>query len=215
VAAARRWESLPPAARVEGLPDVLLAMSLHRERGQMVIDDLRALPKTPLVVADGSTVPASAISSGLADRTRAIWLMPTPSFQRAQLAHLPPAACTFFALLRDVVEEETHEHQAPVLTIDGRLGIDEVTDTVEELFAGAISEGPRAETMGERQALLRGANEAVVEQVRGYHSRPWADGDPESVVRSFLCECGRTDCAKSVEATVERAGAPVYAPGHG
>jgi hypothetical protein len=215
VEAAQRWESLAPAARVEAPPDELLAMSLHRERGQMVVDDLRALPTTPLVVGDGSTVPASVISSGLADELRAIWLMPTPSFQQAQLTHLPPAARTFFGFLRDVIEEETHEHRAPVLTIDGTLGIDEVTDAVEELFAGAISEGPRAGTIGERQALLRGANEAVVEQIRGYYGRPWADGDPEAAVRSFLCEGGRTDCVESVEATVGRAGEPVYAPGHG
>lgn len=189
-------------------------MSLHRERGQMVIDDLRALPRAPLVVAEGSTVPASVISGGLADETRAIWLMPTAEFQRAQLVELPPGARTLYSSLRDVVEEETREHGAPVLTIDGTLGIDEVTAAVEELFAGAVSEGPRAETLSERQALLRGANEAGVEQVRAYHRRPWAEGDPESVVRPFLCECGRTDCAESVEVTVERAAHPVYAPGH-
>jgi hypothetical protein len=190
-------------------------MSLHRERGEMVIDDLHALPTAPLVVAEGSEVPAWVISGGLADVTRAIWLMPTPSFQRASLADLPPAARTLYALLRDVVEEETREHGAPVLAIDGTLGIDEVTDALEELFGGAISEGPKAETMSERRALLRDANEGGVEQVRAYHRRPWAEGDSESVVRPFLCECGRTDCNESVEVTVKRAAQPVYAPGHG
>ena len=42
-----------------------------------------------------------------------------------------------------------------------------------------------------------------------------ADGDSESVVRSFLCECGDTGCTESVEITVERAARAVYAPGHG
>lgn len=181
----------------------------------MVIDDVGSLPETPLVVAEGSEVPAWVISSGLADETHATWLMPTPSFQRANLADLPPGARTLYALLRDIVEGETREHGAPVLTIDGTVGIDEVTDAVEELFAGAISEGPRAETTDERQALLRGANEAVVEQVRAYHRRPWAEGDAETVVRQFLCECGRTDCSESVAVTVGRATEPVYAAGHG
>jgi hypothetical protein len=70
-------------------------MSLHRERGEMVIDDLHALPPAPLVVAEGSEVPAWVISRGLADVTRAIWLMPTPSFQRASLADLPPLPARF------------------------------------------------------------------------------------------------------------------------
>jgi hypothetical protein len=155
VAAARRWESLPLAARGEASPDELLAMSLHRERGQMVIDDVRALPAAPLVVAEGSVVPASLISGGLSDETRAIWLLPTPGFQRAQLSGLPPGAQTLYTLLRDVIDQEIHEHRAPVLTVDGTRGIDEVCDAVEELFAGAIAEGQRAKTLGECQALLR------------------------------------------------------------
>lgn len=215
VEAAERWESMPVAARGEAPPDDLLAMSLHHERGEMVVDDVRALPASPLVVAEGSAVSPSLISSGLVDETRAIWLIPTPVFQRARLAGLPPGARTLFMLVRDVVEQETREHGAPVLPVDGTRGIDEMTDIVEELFASAIAAGPTAETQGERQALLRAANEAVVEQVQAYYRRPWAEGDAGSVVRSFLCECGDTGCSESMEATVESAARAVYAPGHG
>jgi hypothetical protein len=215
VAAARRWESLTPEERGEAPPDELLAMSLHRERGQMVIDDVRSLPATPLVVAEGSAVPASLISSGLSDARLAVWLLPTPGFQRPQLAELPFGARTLYSLLRDVIDQETREHGAPVLAVDGTRGIEEMTQAVQKRFAAAIAEGPRAETRRERQVLLRGANEAVVEQVRGYYRRPWADGDPESVFRSFLCECGESSCSASVKVTVERAAEPVYAPGHG
>lgn len=63
----------------------MVEMSLHRERGPMVIDDLRALRTSPLVVAEGSVLPASALSSGIADRSRAVWFIPTPDFQRATL----------------------------------------------------------------------------------------------------------------------------------
>ena len=214
VPAAERWESLPPEARGEASQDELLAGSLHRERGQMVIDDVRALPAVPLVVAEGSVVPASLISSGLADETRAIWLIPTASFQRPQLAELPPGARRLYSLLRDVIEQETRGHGAPVLTVDGTRGLDEVTDAVEAVFAAAIAEGPKAATRDDRQGLLRGANEAIAEQVRGYYRRPWADGDPESVIRSFVCECGEPGCTAFVEVSVERADGPVYAPGH-
>jgi hypothetical protein len=214
VPAAERWESLPPEARGEGPPDELLARSLHRERGQMVLDDVRDLPRAPLVVAEGSVVPATLISSGLADETRAIWLLPTASFQRPQLAELPPGARRLYSLLRDVIEQETREHRAPALTVDGSRGIDELTDAVESLFAAAIAKGPTAATRGERLALLRESNEAIAEQVRGYYRRPWAAGDPESVIRSFLCECGEPSCTAFVEISVERTTEPVYAPGH-
>ena len=84
----------------------------------------------------------------------------------------------------------------------------------EELFAEALAGGPRAESVAERQALLREANEAVVAQVRAYYTRPWADGDAETTVRDFLCECGDAGCEASVEATVAAATEPLLAPGH-
>jgi hypothetical protein len=52
-AAARRWEAMTPEQRwVGSTPHEMLEGSLHRKRGPMVIDDLRALPHSPLVVAE-------------------------------------------------------------------------------------------------------------------------------------------------------------------
>jgi hypothetical protein len=190
-------------------------MSLHRERGHMVIDDVRGLPAAPIIVAEGSTVPASVVGDGIADRTRALWLLPTPGFLRAQRAGHEAGARALYSLLREVIEQEAQENGAPMLPVDGSRGVDEMTKVVEERFAAAIAEGPCADTLEERRALLREANEAVVEQVRGYFARPWAQGDPEQVVRSFLCECGETRCSETVSVTVEVAAEPVYAAGHG
>lgn len=65
--AAQRWESLTPTVRWErSTPTEMLEMSLHVERGQMVIEDLGSLPASPLIFAEGSTLPASALSSGVA-----------------------------------------------------------------------------------------------------------------------------------------------------
>jgi hypothetical protein len=50
----------------------MLTMSLHVERGPMVIHDLKMLPDSPLVVAEGSARPANAVSTGVAERSRAI-----------------------------------------------------------------------------------------------------------------------------------------------
>ena len=91
----------------------------------------------------------------------------------------------------------------------------ELLDPVEEAFAAALAEGPRAETSEGRQALLREGNEAIAAQVRGYYARPWADGDAESTVRTFNCECGDTSCEASVDLAVgDLADGPVLAPRH-
>ncbi len=39
-----------------------------------------------LYSAEGSVVPADAVAAGIVDASRAVWLLPTPEFQQAQLA---------------------------------------------------------------------------------------------------------------------------------
>jgi hypothetical protein len=216
--AARRWEAMTPQERwVQSTPTEMLDMSLHAERGRMVLDDLRALPDSPLVAAEGSTLPAQAVSSGIADRSRVVWLLPTEDFQRALLGAraTPPGPTALYLLLRDRIAREASEHGAPTLLLDGSLDLEATVAAVEELFAEALAEGPRAATRAERRTLLREANEAMAAQVRGYYARPWAEGDAESVVREFLCECGSTSCEARVQLPVAAltAGA-VLARGH-
>jgi hypothetical protein len=217
-AAALRWEAMTPQERWDqATPAEMLDMSLHAERGPMVLDDLRALPRSPLVVAEGSTLPAQAVSSGIADRSRAIWLLPTDDFQRALLEArgVPPGPTALYLLLRDLIAREASEHGAATLLLDGSLDLEATVAAVEELFAAALAEGPCAQARAERRVLLWEANEAIVAQVRGYYARPWAEGDAESVVREFLCECGSTTCQADVQVPVAavEAGA-VLAPGH-
>jgi hypothetical protein len=216
--AARRWEAMTPQQRwMESTPAEMLEMSLHAERGPMVLEDLRALPHSPLVVAEGSTLPAQAISDGIADRSRAVWLLPTDDFQGALLAAraTPPGPTALYRLLRDRIAREAGEHGAPTLLLDGSLDLEATVAAVEERFAAPLAHGSRAQTRAERRALLREANAAIVAQVRGYYARPWAEGDAESVVREFLCECGNAACHADVHVPVAAvtAGA-VFAPGH-
>ena len=66
----------------------------------------------------------------------------------------------------------------------------ETVAAVEQFFAtGAGERAARSAGLAQRQELLREANLDIVEQVRGYYARPWAEGDPEAVVRAFMCEC--------------------------
>ncbi len=55
----------------------------------MVIDDGASLSTSPLVVAEGSTLPASAVVQGIAQRSRALWLLPSEDF------HERPATTSF------------------------------------------------------------------------------------------------------------------------
>jgi hypothetical protein len=218
-AAARRWEEMTPQERWEkSTPTEMLAMSLHIERGPMVLADLRALPDSPLVLAEGSPLPAHAVSSGIADRSRAVWLIPTRDFQRALLAAqgTEPGPTALYLLLRDTIADEANEHGAPTLIVDGSRDIEAMVTAVEGMFEEALGEGPRSETPLERRALLREANEAIASQVRSYYARPWAEGDAEAVVREFICECGDTSCDASVRVPVGAfSSAAVLALGHG
>jgi dephospho-CoA kinase len=212
-AAAIQWEATTPEERWTSAVE-MLAMSLHRERGPMVIDDLQALPQSPIVVAEGTTLSAAAVQ----DQSRAVWLLPTPELQRARLEErgLRRRPRELYLLVAETIEREAREHGVRVLVVDGAHGIDETVAAVERLFEDALAEGPLAETVAERRALLREANEAIVAQVRGYYARPWAEGEADQVVRSFVCECGERSCEASVEVRVGvAAAAPVLAAGHG
>jgi len=203
--AAARWEALSPEERwVRSTPAEMFEMSLHRERGAMIVDDVRRLPASPLIVAEGSTVAPAIVSSGVAERSRAVWLIPTRAFQRTRLEErgLPEGPRELYLLLAAEIERDAEEHDVPVLRVDASQGIEEMLAAVESRFGDAVAAGPRARTPAERRALLREANAAIEAQVRGYYARSWADGDADAVVREFLCECGSRECYALVDLAV-------------
>ena len=216
--AAVRWEALTPEERWDrSTVTGMLEMSLHRERGAMVVDDLAALPASPLIIAEGSTLPASAISDGIAVRSQAVWLMPTREFQRDRLRaqETPEGQARLYAALRRLIEREAKDHGAHILPVDGSQCIAEITETVTGIFGDALAHGPRAEEAGQRRALRREANEATATQVYGYDARPWANGDPDTVVRPFICECGDPGCHEFIRLPVGALGSSrPLAPGH-
>jgi AAA domain len=210
VEAAILWEAMTPVERRMRSSQEQLAMSLHGERGSMVVEDLLNLPRSPLVVAEGTTLPAHR-----AHRSRAVWLIPTPEFQRQRLAEreLDAGTMALYELLAETIKREAEEAEIPVIAVDGSRDVDAMAAAVEEQFADALATGPRAGTRSERRLLLREANEATVAQVFGYFSRPWAIGEPAA--RDFLCECGMPECSAVVHMAVAQAAAgAVRAAGH-
>jgi len=230
-AAAHRWEAMTPHERWVGTtPTEMLDLSLSLERWPMIADDLRGLPSSPLVVAEGSTILPELITAGVADRSRSVWLVPTPEVQRARLdgRHDVPAGDVeatrarhnmkeLWLLVGAEIERRVRDSNVTVLDVGGSETGDEMLGAVERVFADAIAAGPRAETPAERRALLRYANEAIVSQCLQYLARPWSTGDAESLIRAFLCECGDPECTEGVEIAVaafRRTAEPVVAPAH-
>lgn len=205
VPAARAFETLSPRERWQRPTAELVAMSLHRERGPMVLDDLAALPERPLVVAEGTTLPAWA-----ADPARSVWLLPTPDFQRAQLETrgTRPGPARLYSALGDVIAAEAAEHGLPTLTVDLNADATDTVRRVEALLAGPLLAGPAGT---DRPALLREQNAAAIEQVRGYYGRPWAAGDPGAVELEFVCECGDPRCERLVRRPIADYRAPCLA----
>jgi hypothetical protein len=212
-AAAIRWEALTPSERWERPADELLPMSLHLGRGSMIVDDLRQLPASPLIVSEGSPVSPTLV----ADRSRAVWLIPTLDFQRARLEErkLEPGPAALYRCVAAEIERQVREHDMTVLTVDGSRTLPEMVDAVEQHFADALAAGPHAANRDERSTLLREANSVTASQVRAYYARPWAEGDPAADIRAFACECGDRSCEADVQRAVGRFDdGPVLALGH-
>jgi hypothetical protein len=107
--AARRWEQWRYTMDETVTPEELFAMSLHRERGPMVVDDLRAMPPAPLTVAEGSTVSAALV----AEPGRSVWLIPTPELQEKRLQERDGRAIELYLLLAGEIEREARAHTTP------------------------------------------------------------------------------------------------------
>ena len=155
-------------------PDEIFDLWIHWERGPMLVDDVRAMPRSPLIVVEGTTVPA--------DQRPALWLD-------------RPSARSDHPVWRRYAEgilEQAARHDVPVFTVEG--SIDETVGTLEGHFADELSACPRAETLDQRRALIREANETLVFQIRTGTSRPWATETPETMTRDFLCECDDPEC---------------------
>lgn len=233
--AAQRWEAMTPDERwLTTTPAEIVELSLDLERWPMVVDDLRRLPASPLIVAEGTTVSPEVVARGVAERGRAVWLLPTRELQQARRRDsvgVPPGVSdpararenvvAARLLLAAEIERRARACGAAVLSVDGSCTVEETVAAVEELFAEALTAGPRAETAGEHRALLRYANKAVVSQCLAYLARQWTTGDAESMVRAFVCECDDPECDAVVELSVaafarfaEADARPLLAPGH-
>lgn len=192
VEAAIRFEKLSHEERTNAPLEDQRAMGLGVERSAMMVDDLRGLPRRPLVLAEGTLLPPSVV-----DPCRSVWLLPTGEFQARQRAEERRRDHPV-----DQMAADAGRYGIPAIVIDGSRDIGEIVDEVERLLAAALAAGPLADDRKERRALLREANLAIVDQIRTGCARPWATADPVTQVRTFVCECGDQRCDLEIDLAV-------------
>ncbi|MGD7707143.1 AAA family ATPase [Microlunatus sp. Y2014] len=190
------------------------------ERGTMVLDDVRALPNAPLVVVEGDPILPSLTSAG----GHAVWLWPSREVQRARLEQRHPDGIPPRYLA-------TWERMSPVFDgpepVDGELIIVDALDieatvlAVATALAPTLDAGPRADSVGDRQAMLRYGNQSIIGQYLSPATKPLTPVSSD-VAADFDCECGRQECRNTVRLRVVDARdlaasgrTAILAPGHG
>jgi hypothetical protein len=169
-----RWEAMSIEERQRKAPEEVLDLWIHWERGPMLVDDVRGLPRAPLIVVEGTTVPAG--------RRPALWLNRPAAWPDNPV----------FVHFAEAILENARRHNVPVLPVTG--SVDETISAVEQHFGIALTCGPRAKTIEERRALVREANETLAFQIHTYTARAWATETPETIIRDFICECDDPEC---------------------
>lgn len=195
--------------------------SAHYDRRPMMIDDLRSLPASPLIVADGPLTPGM-VESRPDITSQAVWLMPSREVQHARLRirhpeGVPPAYLqSWGSTVRKFEKSGIRGIRVDHLTVA------ETLREVERVFAVYLGKGPTARSPEERRALIRHGNQALVAQYLSPTARPLATVEPGERAATFDCECAAAACDALIELRVSDAAAAVaseppaiLAPGHG
>jgi hypothetical protein len=165
-----------------------------------VLQDLPALPEQPAVVVEGPQI----VPDLLPDDADAVFLVPTPEFQRRVLSPRPmPSSDPERALQARLVKDRLYadrvaalarERGFRVVDVDGLRGAAEILAEVEHEFAEVL----RASKPTDLPAVRRWENEQMARNVRAWI----ASGDLRTSAElafPFACECGRVGCGDRVE----------------
>jgi hypothetical protein len=168
-----------------------------------VLEDLPTLPEQPAVLVEGPQV----VPDLLPDGAHAVFLIPTPDFQRANLADRPmpssdPARALANRLIKDRlyaarIADLARERGFTVIAVDGTRPPEEIGAQVEEEFGGFLA----ASEPVELASVRRWENEKIARNVRAWA----ASGDHRPSVEMtipFACECGKVGCCERARLTL-------------
>lgn len=182
-----------------------------------VLEDLPSLPEQPAVLVEGPQVVPDALPEG----ARAVFLVPTPEFQHANLSVRPmsssdPARALANRLVKDRlyadrVAELARERGFPVIDVDGARPQEAIAARVERHLDGFFA----ASDPVDLPSVRRWENEKIARNVRAWVATGDHRTSSEMTV-PFACECGRLGCCERVPLTLAAfdADEPVRAPGH-
>ena len=183
-----------------------------------VLDDLPSLPDQPAVVVEGPQIVPDLLPRDAA----AVFLVPTPGFQRQVLSPRPmPSSDPRRALAARLIKDRLYADRIatlargrgfPVIEVDGTVAPSVIWAQVEDQFADLLRRSqPRDLT-----DVRRWENESMAQNLRAWIASGDASGGAEAVF-PFACECGRLGCGIRVRLTLAEfasATEPILAAGH-
>jgi hypothetical protein len=201
--AMRRLNSLAPDERFGSPPEILVQdfLDYAREQFELVLEDLRAYPDSPPIVAEGPQLLPELVGA------EAACLFATPGFQRELLRRRQPNRRPQIverdALLVRAIREQATELGRTVIDVDGSLGPDALVARLEARFAHVLA-APRP--LPDLRAMRREENDAVCANLTSARIPSFP----------FACECGRGGCTERVELTTAEFSSTewVVAPAH-
>jgi hypothetical protein len=185
-----QWLETPPEIQAAEFEET------SRRMMRFALDDLASLPDVPTVI-EGPQVLPDLVPPG----DQAVFLDPTPAFQRAVLVPRPmPSSDPARALEARLVKDRLHadrvaglarKHGFPVLSMDGALDLVARVEALLEIPDNAA----------DLQAIRRWENEAAAANIRAWLASPEAPREYHGY--PFACECGTSGCGELVEMTIE------------
>lgn len=168
-----------------------------------VLEDLSVLPEQPAVLVEGPQV----VPDLLPEDARAVFLIPTPEFQRANLSGRPmPSSDPARALANRLVKDRLYadrvarlarERCFTVVSVDRTRPPEEIRAQVEEEFRAFLVASEPADLAGVR----RWENDKIAFNVRAWSASGDRRATSETTI-AFACECGRLGCCERVRLTL-------------
>jgi hypothetical protein len=198
-----RWVDATPRQML----DWFVTTSRHRFR--LVLEDLAALPPSPVAIVEGPQLFPTSVSAVLRQADQALFLIPNLDEQRERLLARGPILGTSDGLRaranateRDLLITQRFSWEAAdlrltALPVDAPL--DEMIVRATEHLRPVIERGPRAADLA---AIRRVENDVLATQVRLYRESLGAL-KPEDATLPFSCECGERGCAAEVELSLD------------